>query len=1688
MNYFVKKILLLIVSFINIFSFAQTTYTWNGSSSSDWNTPTNWAPAGVPTATDNVIIVTGANNCTVSSSVTVNNFTMNNGTFNLGSNTLNINGNATFNLGTINGSGTINCNGTNTIFGTTGSGPTINPSVNVTSLSIRSQRTTYNAPVNFTKTGVPTGIDNWRGGNTFNSTFTLTNNASNTADPNGDIYLGSNNGDPTDVFNGRAIFNLTGTARIRVPQSGSCIFNGVTEFNAMGYGANFDRIQPARTGTATCTFNDSVYFNINSATSDIHVALDPGTSCIFNGPVICNRLSGSNAPQLELGRNGTVTFNHNIILNNNSTGEISITTGTGTSTLASGRTFLVGSDGFNSGSIHIQNFTQLGTTNQTLILPGTASIFIGAASFPCTFNANIVNFEAGRVRIQETTFNGTSQSFTKTGATGDDCGGNIFNGTVNITNTGNSEFRFSSVIAADIFTSTVTITNSGNGVVSLSRSFTTNYPENIIINNPSATVGGGIFFGANGGISNLANGKTISVGSGGYDNGYLYLYRFNQIGTTAQNINLSGPNTLLRMGNPVNLVAGCNFQANFTGSARRIELTGNTFQGTTVFNHTGNSATQSDWGGNLFNGVHTINISGTGSMRCSHLLAAETYNSTVTFNLTNSGNLRLSNNFDTNYPENITLTSTSTGSVNFGENGGSSTLANGKTISIGGAGYVGNFLRLYSFNQLGTTAQTLTINGPSSQLELGSPTNIAYGCTFNGNLNFTSVNWVITSSTFNGNCNFLKTGAGTNDDFNGNNTFNGNLSFTNNCSVNNQYIRMSNTFGADTYNGIVTASTSCNGGGFIFARTFDGFFNQNTICNITNNSNILFGAGNALTGIATLASGRTITCGTFDSGILSFRRFNQVSNTAQNLISTGTGHIEFGATIASGVANSFSNWDGDVTVNTGGYTAINNSTFQRNFTSTARNYANFTNSIYNITTGNTSLTRMAGTVDDDRGGNNIIHGNFTFNNNGTNRFRTGVTAHGGDTFNGNVTINNSGTGTISFAYNNGTNSINGNLNLLSFSTGSIIFGEAATANATTLSGVFTAASGNYTNGTINLRYLTQNGGANSITGTSSAVAFTLNNCIIAGNTSINTVGTTTVNASTFNGSVSTVNSGTTTVTASTFNANVTMNNTNTTTLRTSTYNATNNITSTAFILGGTLAQGNTFNGTTTFNKNGTSNDDTNGGNTFNALTTFNTTNASGRWRLGVNAGDNFNANVVFNQNAAGLLSPAYDAISNFGGDITVSSPTGVAITFGAGNGRATLVNGNLQNIYRTSGNNPIFRRLTSNKSANHTILHTPIEISTDLNLTNRNIYSSSTNLLIMLAGSAVGAVSDSSFVHGPVRKVGNSAFTFPIGKEGNYYGMHFYSAYRPIVISAPSTNTHHFTAEYFMEDPHPTYNHGSLGAGIAHISNCEYWQLDRTNGTSNVNVTLSYKDFAPAVNCSGVTNQADLLVARWNGTQWVSHGNGGTTGTATNGTIVTSAAVTAFSPFTLATNNSATNPLPVELISFNAEPKANKVILNWTSATEINNDYFELEKSSDGINFQAFAKVKGAGFNNQILNYSYTDTKPFIGTSYYRLKQVDFDGTFTYSENIAVNFSKDLTSNVSFYPNPSSGIINFNVPENENILIELYDLTGKKIYVETINNHSNSINLNNFVNGIYLLSATTSDGNRLLLEKLNLIK
>ena len=116
--------------------------------------------------------------------------------------------------------------------------------------------------------------------------------------------------------------------------------------------------------------------------------------------------------------------------------------------------------------------------------------------------------------------------------------------------------------------------------------------------------------------------------------------------------------------------------------------------------------------------------------------------------------------------------------------------------------------------------------------------------------------------------------------------------------------------------------------------------------------------------------------------------------------------------------------------------------------------------------------------------------------------------------------------------------------------------------------------------------------------------------------------------------------------------------------------------------------------------------------------------------------------------------------------------------------------------------------------------------------------------------------------------------------------------------------------------------------------------------------------------------------------------------------------------------------LPIELLEFLGICEGAVIKLNWSTASEINNDYFTIERSFDGVNFNILGTGAGAGNSIQTLHYTFVDENSMDGIYYYRLKQTDFNGTFKYSKLIDVACYSEFYQDIMVYPNPASEVIN----------------------------------------------------------------
>ncbi len=345
----------------------------------------------------------------------------------------------------------------------------------------------------------------------------------------------------------------------------------------------------------------------------------------------------------------------------------------------------------------------------------------------------------------------------------------------------------------------------------------------------------------------------------------------------------------------------------------------------------------------------------------------------------------------------------------------------------------------------------------------------------------------------------------------------------------------------------------------------------------------------------------------------------------------------------------------------------------------------------------------------------------------------------------------------------------------------------------------------------------------------------------------------------------------------------------------------------------------------------------------------------------------------------------------------------------------------------TVNNNGSFIRLVDDQTINGALTLTDGIIDTNFNV-----------LTLGTAATTSGA-SNASFVDGPLSKLGNADFEFPVG-DG--------TTWAPIAVENLTGDAATvFTAEYFETQYADTDNlrASDPNGDLNNVSIKEYWDLDNSGTASSADVTLYWKD----QNGSGINSFTDLQISHYSGTEWENLGQSAIASSDPGWIRVTG--VSSFSPFSFGSADGS-NPLPVEFVSFTATEENKTVVLDWQTASELNNDFFEVQRSEDGEDWEVIGQVEGNGTINEIVDYSFVDERPLYGTSYYRLRQVDFDGQFDYSSVQSVSLTMDNDHiEVSIYPNPTSeDDINVRLlsPNRRNkVKLKMVDISGK-IYLE----------------------------------------
>ncbi len=414
------------------------------------------------------------------------------------------------------------------------------------------------------------------------------------------------------------------------------------------------------------------------------------------------------------------------------------------------------------------------------------------------------------------------------------------------------------------------------------------------------------------------------------------------------------------------------------------------------------------------------------------------------------------------------------------------------------------------------------------------------------------------------------------------------------------------------------------------------------------------------------------------------------------------------------------------------------------------------------------------------------------------------------------------------------------------------------------------------------------------------------------------------------------------------------------------------------------------------------------------------------------AGATMNIKGNWNNNG-GTFTPGTNTV-NFNGSANAQTIGGSSAT--------TFYNINTNNTYTTSPQFTI--------GINTTISNQFTMTAGEINL--------STNTLTLgtsaaAPGSLVCTPSSSNFMGGGNFKrwfntttiaAGNVRGLFPMGTiSGDYYAPMYLST----PVSAPTTGgtiTASFTDASTKTDVNITD-----GASTIERRNDANWTMVTANGLAGGTYNLVAERTFCAI-CVGDVNDLRLMLA--NSVVGTAGTNGGTTTQPqVSRTGLTLAQVA--NSFFIGSVSFVNSPLPIELISFDAQLKNDKVKINWVTASESNNAWFVIEKSIDGLNYELLEKIKGAGNSSSVNSYTASDENPSIGRSAYRLKQIDFDGKINLFAPVWIFNNRINTNQITLFPNPNDGTgINVTIYSDriQMMNITIYDVVGKLVLSENV--------------------------------------
>ena len=318
-----------------------------------------------------------------------------------------------------------------------------------------------------------------------------------------------------------------------------------------------------------------------------------------------------------------------------------------------------------------------------------------------------------------------------------------------------------------------------------------------------------------------------------------------------------------------------------------------------------------------------------------------------------------------------------------------------------------------------------------------------------------------------------------------------------------------------------------------------------------------------------------------------------------------------------------------------------------------------------------------------------------------------------------------------------------------------------------------------------------------------------------------------------------------------------------------------------------------------------------------------------------------------------------------------------------------------------------------------------------------------------------------------------NTYIVPFGNATNYLPLQFNAA-SGVGANGKIIFSTYPTATWKNSDDLPpgvtNLNSGGLDNSAFVID--RFWQINPQGYSTNptlTNLRFTYSDFEyPSPNS---ITEGNLSAQRWNSSlqSWSDYFPPSAINTVTNNIDV--ASINGNQLYNWWTLVDQSSPLPVTLVYFKAIVNNKQVVTSWQTFFENNSSHFEVWRSQNAQQFEYVGRVAAAGNSNTTLDYTLTDANPYMGISYYRLKSIDKDGTFKWSQIVKVNI--DEAGNIFLNPNPASNYIGISMSSlavNRKPVARLYDAKGSLLQLFTITSPYQQVNIASLAAGVYQIS------------------